>query len=69
MSLKYTHAILVKIFHSKPYQLHGGAIGKVRRSPQQLGFIPLWISVPDIMAIHPKVAEIFQSGPVTFAIL
>lgn len=40
-------------------QLHGSAIGKVRRSTKSLGFILF-------MAIHLLVVEIFQPGPLTW---
>ncbi len=41
---------------------HGGATGKVRGSPESVFWGP-WIIVPNFMAIHWIVFQIFQSGP------
>lgn len=44
---------------------HGGATGKVRRSPKSLRSTVLTPikSTPNVKVIYPAVIEIFQSGP------
>ncbi len=50
---------------TKKCQPSGGAIGKVRGSPESLGFIlwQTWMSVQNSMTIHPIVVEMFQFAP------
>ncbi len=50
--------------HNQKCQPHGGT-REVRGSSKSLGFILWgpWISVPNLMAIHPTIVKTFQSGP------
>ena len=55
----------LKAVMNHKFQPQGGAAEKVRGSPKSVGFIH-WgalMSLQSLMAIHPIVVEILQSGP------